>query len=114
MSGNILIFRKLGKNKPKQPEIVPCFGFATMGIIWGGVVCFSKVADLPTIFTKINVPPQVFLCFMIRQMVPNLQNTPHICSFAFSGNFTIRFYGNEFSQDCSGHYSVKCHVWEKV
>ena len=34
--------------------------------------------------------------------------------FAFSGNFIIKFSGNEFSQDCSGHYSVKCHVWEKI
>ena len=43
-----------------------------------------------------------------------LQNTPHLRFFAFSGDFIIRFPVNEFSQDCSGHYSVKCHVWEKV
>ena len=33
--------------------------------------------------------------------------------FAFSENFIIRFSGNEFPQDCSGHYSVKYHVWQK-
>ena len=43
-----------------------------------------------------------------------LQNTPHMCYFAFSGNFIIRFSGNELFQDCSGHYSVKSHVWVKV
>ena len=52
-------------------------------------VSFSEAADNPATFTKINVPPQVFLCF-------------------------IKFSGNKFSQDCSGHYSVKCHVSEKV
>ena len=36
-----------------------------------------------------------------------------MCIFAFSGNFIVRFYGNEFSQDLSGQYSLKCHVWEK-
>ena len=45
---------------------------------------------------------------------PKLQNAPHMCFFAFSGNFIIKFYGNEFFQDCSGHYSMKCHVLEKV
>ena len=34
--------------------------------------------------------------------------------FYISVNFLIRFSGNEFSQDCCGHHSAKCHVWEKV
>ena len=29
-------------------------------------------------------------------------------------NLFSGFSENEFSQDCSGHYSVKFHVWEKV
>ena len=44
---------------------------------------------------------------------PKLQNTPNICIFAFSGNFIIRFSGDKCSQDCSGRYSVKGHVWGK-
>ena len=42
-------------------------------------------------------------------MVPNCK-TPHMCFFAFSGNFKIRLPGSDFSQDCSGHYFVECHV----
>ena len=84
-----------------QPENVPCFGFGTICIIWGWSASFSEATDHPATFAKINVPP-------------NLQNTPHMCFLAFSENFIIRFSGNEFSQDCSGHDSVKCHVWEKV
>ena len=34
-------------------------------------VSSRKAADHPATFTKIKVPPQMFLCFIIRQMVPN-------------------------------------------
>ena len=49
-------------------------------------------------------------------MFYNSSNGPKLqkAFFAFSGNFIIRFYRNEFFQDCSGHYSMKCHVLEKV
>ena len=43
-----------------------------------------------------------------------MQNTPQLCFFAFSVDFIIRFSVNKFPKDSSGHYSVKCHVWEKV
>ena len=41
---------------------------------------------------------------------PKLQNTLHVCFFCISVNIIIRFSGNEFSQYCSGHHSVKCHL----
>ena len=41
-------------------------------------------------------------------------NKPCKCFWAFSGNFIVRFSGNEFLKDCSGHHSVKGHVWEKA
>ena len=62
----------------------------------GGSVSFMEAADDLTNFTEINVSPQVFLCLIIGQMVPNYK-TPHIYFFAFSGNFIIRFSGNKFS-----------------
>ena len=43
ISGNILVFRKHGKNKAKQLENVPCFGFGTICIIWGGVLVLVKL-----------------------------------------------------------------------
>ena len=43
-------------------------------------VSSRKAADHPATFTKIKVPPQMFLCFIIRQMVPNCK-THHICDF---------------------------------
>ena len=65
----------------------------------GKTVSFNEDADHPAIFSK---------------MVPYCK-THHKCAFfAFSGNFIIRFSGNEFSQDCSPHYFVKSHVWEKI
>ena len=68
----------------------------------GRSVSFGEAADHPAAFTKVNVPPQVFLCFIIGQMVPNFK-THNICAFfAFLGNFIIIFSGSEFSQDCSG------------
>ena len=107
MSEKIIVSLKVGKNKPKQFENVPCFGFETICII-------SRVlAGYPAIFTKINVPPQVFLCFIIRNSF-KLQNTPQLCFFAFSVDFIIRFSVNKLPQDSSGHYSLKSHVWEKV
>ena len=99
ISGNFLVFRKLEKNKPKQPENLSCFGFGTIWII--------------TTFTKINVLPQMFLCFIIGQMVP-LMVTLYIRLFAFSENSIIRFSENEFSWKCTVHYSVKVHVLIKI
>ena len=32
---------------------------------------FSEAVDHPATFTKINIPPEVFLCFVVREMVPN-------------------------------------------
>ena len=104
--------KTLKKAKPKQPKNIHFFGFETFCIIWGRIVSFRKAADHPATFSKINVPTQLFLCFIIDQMVPNCK-TLHMCFFAISGNFVTRFSGNVFSQDCSGH-SVKCNVWEKV
>ena len=72
----------------------------------GRSLSFSEAADYPATFTKISIPPQVLLCFIIKLMVPNSKKP--------LGNFIIRFSGSEFSQDCSGHYSVKLYVWEKV
>ena len=43
ISGNILVFKKLEKNKPKQPENVACFGFVTICSIWGRVLVLVKL-----------------------------------------------------------------------
>ena len=75
----IFRFQKNWENKPKQSENVPYFGFGTNCIIWQRV-SFSEAADHPTAFTKINVPAQMFLCFIIGRMVPNCK-THHICAF---------------------------------
>ena len=61
ISGNILVFIKFEKNKPKQPDNVPCFGFGTICIILGKVLVLMKL----------------FLCFIIIKMVPNCK-TPHV------------------------------------
>ena len=99
------------KTREKQTKTTPeCALFQ----IWDNLcwsVSFREAADHPATFTKINVPRQMFLCFIIGQMVSNWKK--HMCFFAFSGNF-IRFSENEFSKNCSGHYSVKCHAWKKV
>ena len=91
---------------------MPYFGFETICIILGRNVSFRKAADHPATFTKINIPTQEFSGFIIGQW---FQIAQPICGFfAFSGNSIIRFSGNEFSQDCSGHYSMKSHACEKV
>ena len=112
ISENILVFRKREKNKPKQLENLSLFRFRVICIIWGKGVSFREAADRATTFIKINVPPQLFLCSMIVQMIPSCKT--HHVFFAFSGTFIIRFSGNDFSQGYIGHCSVKCHVWEKV
>ena len=45
----------------------------------GRSVSFREAADHPVIFTKFNVSPQVFLCFIIGQMIPNCK-AHHICA----------------------------------
>ena len=47
----------------------------------GRSVSSRKAADHPATFTtKIKVPPQMLLCFIKRQMLPNCK-THHICDF---------------------------------
>ena len=71
-------------------------------------VSSRKAADHPATFTKIKVPPQMFLCFIIRQMVPN-------CDFLhFQKTLSLDFLEMNFSQNCFGHYSVKFHAREKI
>ena len=86
MSGNILVFRKLEKNRPKQLENV-----------------------LVSVKLQTTLQPSLILRYLHRFTFYNrtndlkLQNTPHMCFFAFTGNVIIRF-----SQDFSGHHFVKC------
>ena len=49
-------------------------------------VCFSEAPNHPATFAEINIPPQVFLCF-IKTNIPILQSTSHMSFYAFSGNF---------------------------
>ena len=107
ISENILVFRKREKNKPKQLQSVFIQIQGNLHHL-GKSVSFREAADRATTFIKINVPPQLFLCSMIVQMIPSCK-TRHVF-FAFSGTFIIRFSGNDFSQGYIGH----CHVWEKV
>ena len=88
-SGNFLVFRRLQKNKPKQAENVPCVGFRTNCIIWGRLLVLGKLQNTQQ---------------------SSLKHTTYVPSV----NLIIRFSGNYFSQDCFSHYSLKCHVWEKV
>ena len=91
---------------------MPSFGlqqFASFGMKFS----VSEAADHPATFTKLNIPPKVFLIYY-KTKIPKLHNTQCKCFFAFSGNFIIRFSGNVLSQNCSGHHSLKYHVWEKV
>ena len=113
ISGNILVFRKLEKNKPKQSELCLVLNLGQFASL-GRSVSFKEASDHPTTFTKLNVLPQVFLSLIIGKMVTNRKTQKNMCFFAFSENFIIRFSGNEFSQDCYDHYSVKCHFREKV
>ena len=90
MSGNILVFRKLEKNRPKQLENV-----------------------LVLVKLQTTLQPSLIIRYLHRFMFYNrtndlkLQNTPHMCFFAFTGNVIIRFSENKFSQDFSGHHFVK-------
>ena len=43
ISGDILVFRGLEKNKPEQAENVAGFGFRTICIIWAGVIDLGKL-----------------------------------------------------------------------
>ena len=66
---------KLSKNKSKQLENVPCFGFGTICIICGGALVLVKLQTT---------------LFWYKANSPKLQNTPHVCFFAFSlSAFTI-------------------------
>ena len=78
-------------------------------IIWKGVLVLVKLQAFLQPLLKLTYSHNDY-----KENGPKLVNTPHMSFFAFSGNVIIRFSGNEFSQDRSGHYSVKCHVWEKV
>ena len=78
--------RKIKENNLKMSLVLDLGQFASFG---RRDVSFGKAADHPATFTKINVPPLVFLCFIIDFL-------------------EISF------QDCFGHYSVKCYVCEKV
>ena len=89
------------------------FGFGSICIIWGRSVSFSEAADHLATFTEINTPPQVFLYFPIKKWSQFTKHSTYIL-FCISKSFIIRVSGNEFFQCCSGHYSVKCHFWEKV
>ena len=46
----------------------------------GKHVSFSEVADYPAVFAKINVPPQVLLCFIIKKIGAD-SKTHRICVF---------------------------------
>ena len=91
----------------------------------GWSVSFNEAADHPVTFNKINRSPWVFLIYSkangpklkYTTYVPHIEiyhKTPNICFFCISVNFIISVSGKEFFQDCFGHHSVKCHVWEKV
>ena len=55
-------------------------------------------------------------CFYVYNKTngAKLQSTPDMWFSAFSENFIIGFSGNEFSQNCFGHYSVKFHATERI
>lgn len=75
------------------------FGFGTICIITdhekhlGRIASFSDAASHPPTFTEINTTPQVFLFFIIMQMVPNLK-THDKCAFLHClETFIVTFSG---------------------
>ena len=78
VSGNILVFRKLDKNKAKQAENLPCFGFGTICIIRGRVLVLVKLQTTLQSSLKLTY---LHRCFygLNRKNGPKLQNT--LCAF---------------------------------
>ena len=92
---------------------MPWFRFGTIYIIRVGVLVLGKLQT--TLQPLLKLTYFHVVCTLYNKTNgPKLQNAPHMYFITYARNFMIRFSGNEFSQDCSGHYSVKCHVWEKV
>ena len=70
--------------------------------IWGNLhfgrnVNFSEDAHHPGNVTKINVPAQVFLCFIIRQMVPNCK-TLYVLFGIFQESSSLYFLDMNFAK----------------
>ena len=67
----VTMLSDIATKKQPKPNVV-----TTLCASWGSV-SFREAEDHPATFTKINISPQVFLCFTIGQMVPNCK-TPHV------------------------------------
>ena len=73
-------------------------------------VSFSEAADHPAASTKINVPPQMFLCFIIRQMVPSCK-IHHICFFLhFQETLSLDFLEMNFPKIARLFWSLFCEM----
>ena len=67
--------------KPNQNDLKMCLILDLDNLHHlGRGVSFREAADHPTVFTKVSVPPQVFLWFIIGQVFPNFK-THQICTF---------------------------------
>ena len=77
-------------------------------------VSFREAADHPSTFTKIDLPSQVLLCFMIEQMVPIAKVTTYVFFLYFQETLSLGYLEINFRKINLVSYFVKCHHWEKV
>ena len=85
ISGNGLVVKIFGKNKPKQPEYVNCFWFRTICFItFQEKCCFSKDAGQPKALAEIITFLQVF--FMFYNIIPIAKYSTAVL-FCILGNF---------------------------
>ena len=74
-------------------------------------VSFSDHQNHPATFTEIGIPPQVFLCFTISQMVAKCK-TQHIHVFLnFQETLLLDFLEMNFSKIVI-FTILKCHFWD--
>ena len=94
ISGNGLVVKIFGKNKPKQPEYVNCFWFRTICFItFQEKCCFSKDAGQPKALAEIITFLQVF--FMFYNIIPIAKYSTAVL-FCILGNFYHEIFRKKF------------------